>query len=58
MCEHDKHGKHHGGEECPCKVERVPNFAQPRLLLALAKKQAHGYELIELLTLGGSSRTL
>ncbi len=32
---------------CHCKVERVPNFAQPRLLLELAKKPAHGYELIE-----------
>jgi PadR family transcriptional regulator, regulatory protein PadR len=34
-------------EGCNCKVERVPNFAQPRLLLELAKKPAHGYELIE-----------
>jgi poly-beta-hydroxybutyrate-responsive repressor len=33
--------------ECHCKVERVPNFAQPRLLLELAKKTSHGYELIE-----------
>jgi poly-beta-hydroxybutyrate-responsive repressor len=28
-------------------VERVPNFALPRLLLELAKKTSHGYELIE-----------
>jgi PadR family transcriptional regulator, regulatory protein PadR len=37
------------GEEsqCHCKVERVPNYAQPRLLLELAKKPSHGYELIE-----------
>ena len=34
-------------DECRCKVERVPNFAQPRLLLELAKKPTHGYELIE-----------
>ncbi len=34
-------------QTCRCKVERVPNFAQPRLLLELAKKPAHGYELIE-----------
>ncbi len=33
--------------ECHCKIERVPNFLQPRLLLALAQKPAHGYELIE-----------
>jgi PadR family transcriptional regulator PadR len=40
--------KHHSGDgECHCKVERVPNFAQPRLLIELAKKPAHGYELIE-----------
>ena len=43
MC--DPHPTHEG--ECRCKVERVPNFAQPRLLLELAKKPAHGYELIE-----------
>jgi PadR family transcriptional regulator, regulatory protein PadR len=49
MCDHDKQGKHIDGEECQCRIERVPNFAQPRLLLALAKKPAHGYELIELL---------
>jgi PadR family transcriptional regulator PadR len=55
MCNHDRHGKHHGGEECQCRVERVPNFAQPRLLLALAKKQAHGYELIELLSQEGGA---
>jgi PadR family transcriptional regulator, regulatory protein PadR len=33
--------------QCHCKVERVPNYAQPRLLLELAKKPSHGYELIE-----------
>jgi PadR family transcriptional regulator PadR len=39
---------HHSEEgKCQCKVERVPNFAQPRLLLELAKKPTHGYELIE-----------
>lgn len=41
--------------ECHCKVERVPNFAQPRLLLELAKKNAHGYELIERLGQEGSA---
>jgi len=39
----------HPSEEgkCHCKVERVPNFAQPRLLLELARQPTHGYELIE-----------
>ena len=41
--------------ECHCKVERVPNFAQPRLLLELAKKPTHGYELIERLGQEGSA---
>jgi PadR family transcriptional regulator PadR len=49
MCD-DKHSKE---GECRCKVERVPNYAQPRLLLELAKKPAHGYELIEHLGQGG-----
>ncbi|MFZ6027130.1 MAG: helix-turn-helix transcriptional regulator [Chloroflexota bacterium] len=50
MCaEHEEKSK-----ECHCKVERVPNFAQPRLLLELAKKPAHGYELIENLGQEGS----
>ena len=51
MCE-DKNSKEEG---CRCKVERVPNFAQPRLLLELAKKPAHGYELIEHLSEGGGT---
>jgi PadR family transcriptional regulator PadR len=42
-------------EGCCCKVERVPNFVQPRLLLELAKKSAHGYELIEHLSEGGGA---
>jgi poly-beta-hydroxybutyrate-responsive repressor len=36
-------------------VERVPNFAQPRLLLELAKKSSHGYELIERLGQEGNA---
>lgn len=43
MCE----SGHSENQTCHCKVERVPNFAQPRLLIELAKKPAHGYELIE-----------
>jgi PadR family transcriptional regulator len=49
MCS-DKHCK---DENCRCKADRVPNFAQPRLLLELAKKPAHGYELIEHLSQEG-----
>ena len=44
-----------GSGECHCKVERVPNFAQPRLLLELAKKASHGYELIERLGQEGNA---
>ncbi len=51
MCNQD-HAKEGG---CQCKVERVPNFAQPRLLLALANKPAHGYELIERLSEEGGA---
>ena len=51
MCENKKSGS--GG--CQCKVERVPNFAQPRLLLELAKKTSHGYELIERLGQEGNA---
>jgi PadR family transcriptional regulator PadR len=51
MCEHKKYRE----GECQCKVERVPNFLQPRLLLELAKKHTHGYELIELLGQEGSA---
>ena len=51
MC--DNHNSENG--ECLCKVERIPNFAQPRLLLELAKKPAHGYELIERLGQEGSA---
>jgi PadR family transcriptional regulator PadR len=40
--------------ECQCKVERVPNFTLPRLLLELAKKTSHGYELIERLSREGN----
>ena len=51
MCDDKKSGS----GECHCKVERVPNFAQPRLLLELAKKASHGYELIERLGHEGDS---
>jgi len=51
MCDHDK--SRNG--ECRCKIERIPNFNQPRLLLNLAKKPAHGYELIEHLGQDGNT---
>ena len=38
-----------------CRGGRVPSFIQPRLLLALAKKPAHGYELIERLSGEGNN---
>ena len=46
MCDQDNPNS----GECRCKVERVPSYALPRLLLELAKKSSHGYELIERLT--------
>ena len=51
MCDNDKSGS----GECQCKVERVPNFALPRLLLELAKNTSHGYELIERLGQEGNA---
>ncbi len=49
MCDHKKSSE----RECRCKIERVPNFVQPRLLLKLAQKPSHGYELIEHLSQEG-----
>lgn len=34
---------------CRCRGRRVPGFLQPRLLLKLAQKPAHGYELMDAL---------
>ncbi|MFU8772581.1 MAG: PadR family transcriptional regulator [Anaerolineales bacterium] len=34
---------------CRCRGRRVPGFLQPRLLVKLAQKPAHGYELMETL---------
>ena len=51
MCENHKSGS----VECHCKVERVPHFALPRLLLELARKPSHGYVLIERLGQEGST---
>jgi len=49
MCDQENSGS--GG--CHCKVERAPSFALPRLLLELAKKTSHGYELMERLSQEG-----
>ncbi len=40
-CNNFNHGN------CRCRNERIPNFILPRLLLKLAQKPSHGYELIE-----------
>lgn len=45
MCNHN----HNPGEGCQCRGTRSWGFVQPRLLLHLAQKPAHGYELLELL---------
>jgi PadR family transcriptional regulator, regulatory protein PadR len=37
-------------ESCRCRGRRVPGFLQPRLLLKLAQKPSHGYELMDLLS--------
>jgi PadR family transcriptional regulator, regulatory protein PadR len=45
MCE----GGRGSGEGCRCQNGRMRGFVQPRLLLQLVKKPAHGYELMEAL---------
>ncbi len=45
MCNHH----HDPSEGCQCRGTRRWGFVQPRLLLHLAQKPAHGYELLELL---------
>ncbi len=44
MC-NNHHDEHHAGR-CP-RIERMWGFVQPWLLLLLARKPAHGYELME-----------
>jgi PadR family transcriptional regulator PadR len=48
MCE----GGRGSAERCRCQGGRIRGFVQPRLLLQLAKKPAHGYELMEVLGAG------
>jgi PadR family transcriptional regulator PadR len=38
------------GEGCSCRAGRLKGFIQPRLLLHLAQKPAHGYELMEVIS--------
>jgi len=45
MCE----GGRGSAEGCRCQGSRMRGFVQPRLLLQLRKKPAHGYELMEAL---------
>jgi len=46
MCE----GGRGSAEGCRCQGSRMRGFVQPRLLLQLRKKPAHGYELMEALS--------
>lgn len=39
---------HEAMEGCRCRGGQMRGFIQPRLLLQLAKKPAHGYELLDL----------
>jgi len=42
-------GKRGAAEGCRCQGGHIRGFVQPRLLLQLVRKPAHGYELIEAL---------
>jgi poly-beta-hydroxybutyrate-responsive repressor len=54
MC--DDQGK--SPEGCRCHTGRMRGFTQPRLLLYLAKKPAHGYELMDALGQEGDDAAL
>lgn len=56
MCGH-RGGRGNGGRCCP-KSRQIRGFLQPWLLLLLAEKPAHGYELIERLTQGADVPTV
>lgn len=51
MCE-NHHAERAG---CRCAGGRLRGMIQPRLLLSLAQRNSHGYELIETLTQEGNS---
>lgn len=42
-------GDHTGQPGCRCMGGRLRGMIQPRLLLALAQRKSHGYELMEIL---------
>ena len=45
------YGRPHGrGDGCGCRGGRLRGFIQPRLLLKLAQKPAHGYELMDIVS--------
>ena len=47
MCEHEHEEHERDGRHCCRHRMQVPSFIQPRLLLFLAQKPAHGYELMD-----------
>ena len=53
MCEN----AHDAIEGCQCRGKRLRGFIQPRLLLQLAQKPAHGYELMDVISQGGEPST-
>jgi PadR family transcriptional regulator, regulatory protein PadR len=54
MCDRHKDNP----EGCRCHSGRVRGFVQPQVLLLLAKKPAHGYELMEAIGQEDSDSTL
>jgi PadR family transcriptional regulator PadR len=48
---------HEAMEGCRCRGGRLRGFIQPRLLLQLAQKPAHGYELMEVISQGDELST-
>ena len=51
MCQ----GNHSGHSDCRCMGGRLRGMIQPRLLLSLAQRSSHGYELMEILGQGGET---
>ena len=51
MCE----SNHAGQSGCRCNAGRLRGMIQPRLLLSLAQRNSHGYELMEILSCEGNS---
>ena len=54
MCDNQKGS----AEGCRCHTGRMRGFVQPSLLLLLAQKPAHGYELMDALGQEGDDATL